>query len=40
MADETLNLAFQQFLAEQKKTNQLIHQQIMEAEQGDTLKAT
>ena len=40
MADEALNLTFQQFLNEQKKTNQLIHQQIMDDEQGDTLKAS
>mgnify|MGYP003646709226 FL=1 len=40
MADEALNLTFQQFLNEQKKTNQLIHQQIMDDAQGDNLKAS
>jgi len=40
MADETLNLAFQQFLAEQKKTNQLLHQQAVGEEKGDNIIAS
>ncbi len=40
MADETLNLAFQQFLAEQKKTNQLLHQQAAGEEKGDNIIAS
>ena len=40
MADETLNLAFQQFLAEQKKTNQLLHQQAAGEERGDNIIAS
>ena len=40
MADEALNLTFQQFLNEQKKTNQFLHKQIMDDAQGDTLKAS
>ena len=40
MADETLNLAFQQFLAEQKKTNQLLHQQAAGDKKGDNIIAS
>ena len=40
MADETLNLTFQQFLAEQKKTNQLLHQQATGDEKGDNIIAS